>query len=912
MAVRNPTHLPQISSDPFQLDRLAEELVTRESAIPTTEIHHLPDFVPLSHDNPFLVDPDFKVEEFLLSRSNTSLPDLRTELREYLAQLKEELVKLINDDYEAFISLSTDLRDEGDRLVRLKSPLGDLKSQIIQSRSELEVIQAAIQEKLEKRAILREEKALLHLLLKISESITRLESLLLIAPPEHETSATSGTSPIRLPAHLNSLEEGAEDRSGGNRAKHLGRVAAEYMQLLYHTEKARAEKCIFVDEIQWRIDRIHSTISSDLDHVFAATLIALTDVKGEAKVSELEKNKLIFDLTECMRTYDILGLWRDAEDVLKKEVVRSFVKKTMYPGALAAPHSPVVPHTPFPATKTNSFSTNTPLPPRTPYTPFTAFVSAKNNATYTLGSCSTSPYARLLDDADEPLARLYSQALRFVERDLSRIMDIAEKVSVKSLSRSRPEKGVSASRECSTDGKGFEILANVIWEEFGRAIMDELGGIVFASGRPNDFKKHRELSQAFIRSLEYLAPSTQSVEAMRAHPVYTVFEQRWQLPVYFQIRWKEIIATLEESLAVVRIDPSFTKDRNSFATSQAKAVWVAITACWSAEIFIPDLCHKFWRLTLQILSRYKTWLDQILSKPEATSKYSAGLVSDKNPGSPSQSRSSTPFVAEPSSVETTIADDAILRQNVAVIVDIEAMRTNVSTIWREEISMMLPEASDAAEDENDGTKAQEALYNVLSNLASLVLPMSNDIITILIRRCCDALLPVRSIPSQYRAMSNKRPPTEPSYFVASILQPVKVFFGIGVGDGPGLPLSEDYLRPYSTEIFDNVSQRHVISVKIPSHATLTLIHRYIYYLSAMKKTEESLRRLKKGKRTTFSLFGNANTGKDDDGRDEERIRVQMIHDVDAFGKDGQSLGVVLETSESYKALKEMVHSLEGR
>ena len=28
-----------------------------------------------------------------------------------------------------------------------------------------------------------------------------------------------------------------------------------------------------------------------------------------------------------MKTYDMLGLWRDAEDVLRRDVVRSFIKK---------------------------------------------------------------------------------------------------------------------------------------------------------------------------------------------------------------------------------------------------------------------------------------------------------------------------------------------------------------------------------------------------------------------------------------------------------------------------------------------------------------------------------------------------------------------------------------------------------
>jgi conserved oligomeric Golgi complex subunit 2 len=77
----------------------------------------------------------------------------------------------------------------------------------------------------------------------------------------------------------------------------------------------------------------------------------------------------------------------------------------------------------------------------------------------------------------------------------------------------------------------------------------------------------------------------------------------------------------------------------------------------------------------------------------------------------------------------------------------------------------------------------------------------------------------------------------------------------------------------------------------------------------MKKTEESLRRLKKGKKSTFSLFGSATSAKDDDGRaDEEKIRTQMILDVEAFGKEAESFGVAVNKSESYCALKELAHA----
>jgi hypothetical protein len=86
------------------------------------------------------------------------------------------------------------------------------------------------------------------------------------------------------------------------------------------------------------------------------------------------------------------------------------------------------------------------------------------------------------------------------------------------------------------------------------------------------------------------------------------------------------------------------------------------------------------------------------------------------------------------------------------------------------------------------------------------------------------------------------------------------------------------------------------------------ISRYIYYLTAMKKTEESLRRLKKGRQAGFSLFGSGSSGTGGSEEDEERIRVQMILDVELFGKDAKSLNVDLDTSEGFKALNEMVRA----
>lgn len=43
------------------------------------------------------------------------------------------------------------------------------------------------------------------------------------------------------------------------------------------------------------------------------------------------------------------------------------------------------------------------------------------------------------------------------------------------------------------DPNGFEIMANVIWAEIGRSVMEELGSVIFSAGNPEEFQKVSEL-----------------------------------------------------------------------------------------------------------------------------------------------------------------------------------------------------------------------------------------------------------------------------------------------------------------------------------------------------------------------------------------------------------------------------------
>jgi conserved oligomeric Golgi complex subunit 2 len=243
-----------------------------------------------------------------------------------------------------------------------------------------------------------------------------------------------------------------------------------------------------------------------------------------------------------------------------------------------------------------------------------------------------------------------------------------------------------------------------------------------------------------------------------------------------------------------------------------------------------------------------------------------------------------------------------------VIADVISLESQTWALWHDKVGPMLTllfdeEETPAEHVQGEGASSSlsfvffydsdpshllalaDALRNVLQNLTALIPPLSSQIISILTRRASDALQPVRSMPLQFRAMSNKRPPSEPSFFIAAVLRPVRVFFGVESGGGSGAPLREKLMRPYAEEVFEAVVQK------------------YIFHVTAMRKKEESLRKLKKGKKPAFSLFGGA--PKEDDGRDEERIRQQMVLDVEAFGKDAEALEVDVQRSTSFKCLHEM-------
>ncbi|OXG85296.1 hypothetical protein C349_02323 [Cryptococcus neoformans var. grubii Br795] len=600
----------------------------------------LPSLQPLSHDHPLLSAPTFDPDAFLLSRIHIPLEELRAELREYLGDLREELVKLINEDYEEFLSLGTGLRGEEERLQRLEGPLQGVRKDIVSVRDVLAEHQAKLQEKLDERAALREEKALLDLLQRLFDTLAKAETLLdLPRTDELETS------------------------------KLVTRVAGEYTQIVYLMDKARTEKCAIVDVVEERIKNIKSRLSKDLSTVL---------------LNELE-NLNAPGLKQCLKTYELIEGWEEAEEVVRK-VFREYCRNTISSSALSLPTSPTAPQTPHP-----------------------------------LRNPSNIPH--LPTGYNTPLALLFNRVL-------------AQVASYQPL--------LDASKEVS---ENFDFFARVFWPEIGDTIVERLGNVIFAAGRPNDLHKYYTTSHKFLDLLESIAPSARSVLTMRSSPSYTAFERRWQLPVYFQLRWKEIVSSLEPSLVG---QPSYTstsdQKESEWVLVQSGAVWKALESCWKEDVYISELAPRFWRLSLQISSRYNTYLKSTVDSYVITE-------------------------------EDNSQEDAALRFASAAVVDLEKLAAKVKDL--------------------DVIKK----LNLSEHLTLPTTQYTSKILSILTRRCIDPLKLIRSIASQFRSSptpSTSSSTRQPSYFVPSVFKPLHSLFS----SQP--QVKERYQQDFSRQIADAV------------------------------------------------------------------------------------------------------------
>ncbi|XP_035962859.1 conserved oligomeric Golgi complex subunit 2 isoform X2 [Halichoerus grypus] len=446
--------------------------------------------------------------------------------------------------------------------------------------------------------------------------------------------------------------------------------------------------------------------------------------------------------------------------------------------------------------------------------------------------------------------------------------------------------GGTISSEKGNTVPGYDFLVNSVWPEIVRGLEEKLPSL-FNPGNPDAFHEKYTISMDFVRAFERQCGSQASVRRLRAHPAYHSFNNKWNLPVYFQIRFREIAGSLEAALTDVLED---APAGSSFCLLASHRTWGSLQRCWSDEMFLPVLVPRLWRLTLQVLARYSVFVSELLLRPisnESAKDIKKPLVTGSKDPSVTQGNGEDQGSA-PSETKPVVSISST--QLVYVVADLDKLQEQLPEL----LETIKPKL------EMIGFKnfsSISALEDSQMSLAACVPALSNRIIQDLSESCFSYLKSALEVPRLYRR-TNKEVPTTASSYVDSALKP---FYQLQSGHKDKLKRAiiqqwlEGALSESTHKYYETVSD----------------------VLSSVRKMEESLKRLKQARKSSpANPVGPSGGGMSDD----DKIRLQLALDVEYLGEQLkprglyslswplqiQKMGLATKDIKSFPALAELV------
>ncbi len=302
-------------------------------------------------------------------------------------------------------------------------------------------------------------------------------------------------------------------------------------------------------------------------------------------------------------------------------------------------------------------------------------------------------------------------------------------------------------------------------------------------------------------------------------------------------RFQEIALPVETSVATIFDGAKGGRDDDG-KKFQLEATHVALDAigrCWSPDIFVQALSHRFWKLTLQIVSRYSgaaaaapDTTVPAATKPEGGEmKPSATVATNMRDMASSRghARSASLVNAQQHGEAAEDSQEKYSSRPADLIklwLDVKSFAEHLDqTVLPRIILPMLEQ--DLTEQQQEVVKAAfeegcEQLRSNLPNISSLMV----DHVT---EQCLPTLKQVSDIPRLYRR-TNREVPSRPCAYVSATLSPVSAF------RKEHLELcGEDVVRPWTVQVFNRVAVQFLANVS--------------EVLAAVQKMEESLKRLKR-------------------------------------------------------------------
>ncbi|XP_067567225.1 conserved oligomeric Golgi complex subunit 2 isoform X2 [Pseudorca crassidens] len=492
-----------------------------------------------------------------------------------------------------------------------------------------------------------------------------------------------------------------------------------------------------------------------------------------------------------------------------------------------------------------------------------ATIDKARDAEALVGQVLVKPYVdeviveQIADAHPSDLQLMYRKLLEFVPHHCRLLREVT---------------GGATSSEKGNTVPGYDFLVNSVWPEIVRGLEEKLPSL-FNAGNPDAFHQKYTISMDFVRTFERQCGSQASVKRLRAHPAYHSFNNKWNLPVYFQIRFREIAGSLEAALTDVLED---APAGSSYCLLASHRTWSSLQRCWSDQMFLPLLVHRLWRLTLQILARYSVFVKELLLRPISNE-------SAKDIRKPSGTGSKDPSVAQgncedrgsgPSETKPVVPVSST--QLVYVVADLDRLQEQLPEL----LETIRPKL------EVIGFKnfsSISALEDSRLSLSACVPALSDRVTQDLSESCFSHLKSALEVPRLYRR-TNKEVPTTASSYVDSALKPLHQ-----LQSGHKDKLKQATIQQWLEGALSDSTHKYYETVSD--------------VLNSVRKMEESLKRLKQARRTAPATpAGPSGGGMSDD----DKIRLQLALDVAYLGEQIEKIGLRTKDIRSFPALTELV------
>uniref|UniRef100_A0A8C8CG91 Conserved oligomeric Golgi complex subunit 2 n=1 Tax=Oncorhynchus tshawytscha TaxID=74940 RepID=A0A8C8CG91_ONCTS len=465
-----------------------------------------------------------------------------------------------------------------------------------------------------------------------------------------------------------------------------------------------------------------------------------------------------------------------------------------------------------------------------------ATIDKTRDAEALVGQVLVKPYMdeviveQLVKSTPNGLQIMYTKLLEFVPHHCRLLREVT---------------GMAISSEKADIVPGYDFLVNSVWPEIIKGIEERIPSL-FNAGNPDTFYERYTISMDFVRKFDRQCGSQASVRRLRAHASYQSFHNKWNLPVYFQLRYKEIAACLENAIADgLEAAPA----GSCYHLLVSQVLWNSLVRCWAEKVYLPPLSHRFWKLTLQLISRYSKFLTEV--QPPTW-----------EPNFPQTGQPKIPPTWKPN-LSTTIL------MLVYISVDIVPF----DCLFDKCPSMPC-------------VLSPEALEDSKASLSGCIPTLNSKMTQHLTERCFRFLKSASEVPRLYRR-TNKEVPFRASAYMDNALRPLHQL----------LSDSKDMVKPSIAQDWLRV-------------ALNDCTHRYFEtisdVLSSVKKMEESLKRLKQARKTATTNTIGTTGGPTDDSK----IRLQLALDVEYLGEQIQKMGLQPDDITMFSTLNDLVQGAQ--